>query len=126
EREREAGTEQPVLHAPGHGAPSRDGAGGPASADGRTGAGSGAGGPYGCGWSSSSGTSPLRSSAAVGCAIAAVNMPLSELDAATISPTGNPAGKRPPSPEVIRRSPTRTSALIGMLGSSSRSMAPLP
>ncbi len=69
--------------------------------------------------SCSSSTSPLRSSAALGVANAAVNMPEASLLIARISPTGNPAGKCPPRPEVMSRSPTFTSALTGMFGSSS-------
>ena len=48
------------------------------------------------------------------------------LASAAIVPTGNPAGKRSPNPEVTSTSPTFTSLDSGTLASARRSLRPVP
>ena len=67
-----------------------------------------------------------RSRCAAGSASAITNRRSWSACKPVITPTGNPAGKRPPMPEVINRSPSRMSALWGILGSTSRSLWPVP
>ena len=79
-----------------------------------------------CGALRTSSTSRPRSSCAAGFTSPTRNARVSSGRNAAIVPTGNPAGKRSPSPEVTTTSPTFTSLDKGMLASDNRSLRPVP